>query len=110
MTQQCALTFEGLVDIEAGIPLADLVLGDTVLGVIDPENPNTPRTTHVVIATLGQHHVPSEDPSRVESFLIGVGLQRLVAGARVEGILVDGTYGPGLFALESTPVLDRVIF
>lgn len=108
--QTCALTFEGYVDIETAIPLQQLEAGDTVLGIVDPDRPDQPRTTHVVLATLDRHYVPTEDPTILERFLTKAGLERLVAGERVEGILVNGTHGPGLFALDSTPVLDRVIF
>jgi hypothetical protein len=109
MTQQtCALTTEGYVDIEAEIPLAALEVGDTVL---TPVKPDAPRTTHKVIATLGQHHVPTEDPTRLESFLIRIGAERLISGPKVESVLVEGADGDlGLFLLSFTPVLDRVIF
>jgi hypothetical protein len=109
-SQTCALTFDGYVDVETAIPLQQLEVGDTVLGIVDPDQPDEPRTTHVVTVTLGQHYVPTEDPTILERFLTKAGLERLVAGGRVEGILVNGTHGPGLFALDSTPVLDRVIF
>jgi hypothetical protein len=103
-----ALTSEGYVDIESEVPLGDLRAGETVLGVADPDDPNAPRTTHVVTETLGEHHVPTEDPTWIDRILIGGRFERLVAGGRVSGVLVNGTYGPGLFALDTTPVLDRV--
>lgn len=105
-----ALTPDGTVTFEPGIQLADLQIGDTVLGLQDPEDPGAPRTTHVVTATFGKHFVPSEDPTGFERFLIAARLERIVAGPRVEGILTEGTCGPGLFAFDTTPVLDRVIF
>lgn len=108
--QACALTFDGYVDTETAIPLEQLKTGDTVLGIINLNDLGEPRTTHVVVATLGKHYVPTEDPTILERFLTKAGLERLVAGERVEGVLVEGEHGPGLFALESTPVLDRVIF
>jgi hypothetical protein len=112
MTQQtCALTAEGYVDIEAEIPLADLDVGDTVLTPVKPDAPDAPRTTHKVIATLGYHHVPTEHPTRLESFLIRIGAERLISGPKVESVLVEGADGDlGLFLLSFTPVLDRVIF
>lgn len=109
MLLSTALTFEGYVDIEPDVPVADLQVGDTVLGIPDPAHPDAPRTTHVVTVALGQHHVPTEDPAWLERLLIGGPFERLIAGARVDGILVNGTYGPGLFATETTPVLDRVV-
>jgi hypothetical protein len=108
MTQQ-ALTYNGRVTIEAGIPLGELKLGDTVLGWPDPDDPAGPRTTHVVIATLGKHYVPMEDSTWPERLLMRLGLERVIVGSRVEGILVDGAGGsPGLFALETNPTLDRI--
>jgi hypothetical protein len=107
---QTVLTYDGDVTVETGIPLEQLQLGDTVLGRPDPDDPSAPRTTHVVTATFGKHHVPCEDPSRLEQFLIKAGLQWTIAGGRMEGVLTEGKYGPGLFALDPTPVLDRVIF
>lgn len=100
----------GLVDIEPDIPLDQLFTGDLVLGLPDPENPGRPRTVHTVLATFGRYRVPSEEPTFIERLLIRVGAESVVAGRRIEGILVDGMAGPGLFALETTPALDRVIF
>jgi hypothetical protein len=108
MTQQ-ALTYDGTVTIEPGVPLEELQPGDTVLGLQDPDDPTAPRTTHVVTAPLGKHFVPTEEPTRVEEFLARIGLERVFAGPPIEGILAEGTYGPGLFALDTTPELDRVI-
>lgn len=103
-----ALTFSGWVEIEPGVPLGQLSLGDVVLGLPDPDDPSGPRTTHAVTAVLGQHYVPSEDPAQFERFLIKARLERLIAGPKVEGVLVNGVHGPGLFALMTTPVLDRM--
>lgn len=103
-----ALTFDGEVTIERDIPLGRLQVGDTVLGRQDLEDSAAPRTTHVVTAELGGHYVPCEEPGRLERFLVNIGLEAVIAGGRIEGILVDGTYGPGLFALEDGPTLDRV--
>lgn len=90
-------------------PLAELQAGDYVLGLRNCEEPDAPRTVYLVTAGLGKHRVPTEDPSRLERFLIGAGLDVLVSGSRVEGVLVDNERGyAGLFALESTPVLDVV--
>ena len=106
-----AFTIEGYLDVETNIPLEQLAVGDVVLGLADADAPDEPRTVHAVTAALGRHHVPTEDPTRMESFLISIGLERLVAAGPVEGILVDSGVGdPGLFALEITSVLDRVIF
>lgn len=108
-SQAFALTFDGYVDVETDIPLEQLKCGDTVLGSVNPNDPGEPRTTHLVTATLGKYHVPTEQPTAFERLLAKTGLERLVAGERVEGILVAGEHNPGLFALETTPVLDRVI-
>lgn len=109
--QACALTFDGYVDIETAVPLSRLDIGDTVLGIADPNDPGNPRTVYLVTATLGRHHVPTEDPSILERLVAGVRLQRLLAGEPKEGILVIDEHGnPALFALQDTPVLDRVIF
>lgn len=107
--QVCALTFKGPVIVETAIPLEQLKLGDTVLGSPDGNDPGEPRTTHVITAVLGKYHVPTEDPTLIERGLIAVGLERVVAGERVDGILVQGAYGPGMFTLDTTPTLDRVI-
>jgi len=75
--QACALTHEGYVDIEVGIPLEDLKVGDTVLGVVYPFAPEEPRTSHKVTATLGMHYVPTEDPTILERILTKAGLERV---------------------------------
>lgn len=113
--QTCALTHDGYVDIETGIPLEQLRVGDTVLGLPNPDDPAAPRYKHVVTATFGKHHVPTEDPTVVEKFLRFVGLERVYAGDKVEGVLVavsadDPEDGLALFDVEVAPVLDRVIF
>lgn len=108
--QTCALTWDGYVDIETGIPLEQLEVGDTVLGLPDPEYPAQPRNAYRVTATLGQHHVPTEDPTALERLLTKLGAERLVAGAKVEGVLVQGAHSPAMFAIEDTPRVDRVIF
>lgn len=108
MTQHYALTDDGQVAVEPTL-LAELSVGDTVLGLPDPQNPDAPRTSYVVAQPLGMHHVPTEDPTFAEKFLIGVGLERAVAGAKVEGVLLDGPAGPAMFVLEYTQVVDRVV-
>ena len=96
--------------IEPAIPLAQLRVGDTVLGLQNPDDPSEPRTTHLVTAPLGDYHVPTEDPTAFDRLLIKLGAERLLAGPKVRGILVDGANGDlGLFALDTTPTLDRVI-
>jgi hypothetical protein len=105
-----APTIDGSVEIEPGVPLAGLRLGDIVLGLQDPDDLDAPRSTHVVTAVFGKHFVPTEDPTRFERFLVAARLERIVAGPRVEGVLTEGRVGPGLFAFDTTPVLDRVIF
>ncbi len=114
--QTCARTFAGVVDIETGIPLQELEVGDTVLGLQSPDDPGAPRCTHVVTHAFGKHYVPTEDPTVVEKFLRFVGLERVYAGDKRDGILVGGCDeapdddGAALFDVEATPVLDRVIF
>jgi hypothetical protein len=113
--QTCALTHEGYVDIETGIPLQQMKVGDRVLGLQNPDDSEAPRCVHVVTATFGWHHVPTEDPTATEKLLRFVGLERAYAGEKREGVLVaasadDPEDGQALFDVEATPVLDRVIF
>lgn len=113
--ESCALTAEGYVDIEVGVPLQELKVGDTVLGLQSPDDPTEPRCKHVVTDAFGWHYVPTEDPTVVEKFLRFVGLERVFAGDKREGVLVgecEGNWedGAALFDIEATPVLDRVIF
>lgn len=108
--QTSVLTHEGVLYIETGIPLVDLQPGDQVLGLPDVFDPNAPRTVYSVIGTLGQYHVPAEDPTVVERLLAKLGAERVFAGAKVEGVLVQGRHNSALFALEDTPALDRVLF
>jgi hypothetical protein len=113
--ETCALTHQGYVDIEAGIPLQELRVGNIVLGLQNPDDPEEPRCEHVVTAAFGKHFVPTEDPTTVEKFLRFVGLEKVYAGDKREGILVgaslgDPEDGAALFDVEATPVLDRVIF
>lgn len=110
-----AWTHEGYLNIETGIPLQQLRVGDRVLGQQSPDDPHAPRCTHVVTAAFGWHHVPTEDPTLVEKFLRFVGLERVYAGDKMQGVLVgvcdeDPEDGAALFDVEATPVLDRVIF
>lgn len=108
--QACALTHEGYLDVEVGIPLAELKIGDRVLGTPDVFEPNAPRTVYTVTATLGQHYIPTEDLTLFERLLTRLGAQRVFAGAKLEGVLVQGAHSPALFALSDTPQLDRVVF
>lgn len=113
--QACALTADGYVDIETGIPLRDLRVGDTVLGLQSPDDSSAPRCKHVVTAPFGWHYVPTEDPTILEKGLRRIGLERLFAGEKREGVLVgkcqeDAEDGAAMFDTEATPVLDRVIF
>lgn len=108
-----ARTFLGWVPIEPSVPLADLAVGDIVLGLQDLDDSTAPRCSHVVTATFGEHHVPTEDPTAAEKFLRFVGLERVYAGEKRQGILVGTSMnpedGPAMFDVEATPVLDRVI-
>lgn len=106
-------TYFGVVEVEPNVALDALRVGDEVLGLPDPVDQDRPRTLHRVTKTLGEHHVPAEDPGFLDRLLAGGRFERLVAGERVEGVLVegqlvDGGVSPGLFALDTTPVLDRV--
>lgn len=108
MNPNCALSDGGVVEIES-VALEQLKVDDQVLGLADPDYPDCPRTTFVVTDTLGQHHVPAEDPNLLERLLTKAGARRLVAGEKVEGILVSHENGPAMFTLEGTPLLDRVV-
>lgn len=105
----CVPTHNGYVDIEPQVPLEHLEVGDRVLGQIDPADPEAPRTVYMVTAALGHHHVPAEDPGLLERILTAVGAERLVAGAKLEGVLLAGEHGLAMFALESDPAVDRVV-
>lgn len=101
-----APTIRGTAVLDQDCPLADLEVGDLVLGL--PTDDLPVRTLHRVTAALGQHRVPFEEPpSWVE--------RTFLAGSKVDGILVEGIHDdgapgtPALFALETTPVLDRVM-
>lgn len=100
-----ALTIRGTAALETDVPLADLNAGDLVLGLPTDDLPF--RTLHRVTEPLGRHKVPFEDqPTWLE--------RAFLAGPRVDGILVEGVRDdgqpgtPALFALDTTPVLDRV--
>lgn len=107
--QACILTHEGYLNVEIGIPLEELNIGDRVLGTPSAVEPNAARTVYTITATLGQHHIPTEDPTLIERLLVRLGAERVFAGAKVEGVLVQGAHNPGLFALGDTPRLDRII-
>jgi hypothetical protein len=108
-----ALTHLGPLEFEPDVPLQHLELGDTVLGLQNPDDPTEPRCVHVVTATFGEHYVPTEDPTGVERFLRFVNLERVFAGSKCRGVLVaasaeDPDDGPALFDIKATPMLDRV--
>lgn len=105
-----ATTYHGQVTIETAVPLTDLHLGDFVLGTDTDELPF--RTLHQVTAELGMHHVPVEgnEPLSLLDRVIRL-FSRKIAGVLVDGINGDEDAGadPGLFALATTPTLDRLI-
>jgi hypothetical protein len=104
-----AATIYGTATIQAAVPLADLNIGELVLGTPSEDLPY--RTLHRVTAPLGVHRVPAEE---LDSLLDRALDHVLRPGDRERGVLVDSLCGgnattPAMFTEEHTPTLDRVV-
>lgn len=103
-----ALTVRGNVNIEPSIPLADLNVGDFVLGTPTPDL-EPMRTLYRVTKPYGNHRVPLEPPvsllervlSTVDGKCLGVLVELVVGEAVAEPF-------PAMFTEEHAPAVDRV--
>jgi hypothetical protein len=101
-----AFTVNGTTTYEPDVPLAELRVGDLVLGL--HEDGRVTRSLHRVTGPFGEHFVPSE------GFLLRAYdrfTRPFTSEERVPGVLVEEVSGgsPGLFAEDTTPTLDRAI-
>lgn len=109
-TSTTAETVTGPVWYRAGVDLADLHVGDLVLGLADPNGPDDQlRTLYRVTAPLGMHRTPCEDVPAWYNWLNARMPWRRQRGVLAVCVGEDGAGGaPALVNAQRTPRLDQV--